>query len=131
MSKRSAFIDVSFVFTILGDQIIFFLMPLSMNLYLKEVQISTFVSSVAKMILKFYLDQLPVFLRKRHTEEAYMNEKIPVRLYAASTCWLYGSYSIWRLDQNQRTQLVRIVFFTSLLSLHSLILILSSNRSIR
>ena len=44
-----------------------------MNLYLKEVQISTFVSSVAKMILKFYLDQLPVFLRKRHTEEAYMN----------------------------------------------------------
>ena len=86
MSKRSAFIDVSFVFTILGDQIIFFLMPLSMNLYLKEVQISTFVSSVAKMILKFYLDQLPVFLRKRHTEEAYMNEKIPVRLYAASTC---------------------------------------------
>ena len=47
MSKRSAFIDVSFVFTILGDQIIFF-MPLSMNLYLKEVQISTLVSSVAK-----------------------------------------------------------------------------------
>ena len=50
-------------------------MPLSMNLYLKEVQISTFVSSVAKMILKFYLDQLPVFLRKRHTEEAYMTRK--------------------------------------------------------
>ena len=62
-------------------------MPLSMNLYLKEVHISKFVSSVAKILIpKFYLDQLPVFRRKRHTEEAYMNAKIIVRLYAASTC---------------------------------------------